>query len=309
MVPLHGKGEPPRAGGWPGELKRWCERMEKCAQKPSRRRVHALRASTLRLEAELNARSQRGALNPAAARAAQRWERHAQRVRRLLGPVRDADVCLELLETFHGPGADAASEESPVAHDWLRAIACLERAFRRRRQSACRRMIASLRVERVRIAASARELGRVLSVPAKRRFDRNAALRNVAEKLVADAPGLTPATLHSFRKHAKTGRYLAERAPLQDAYARRVGLHCRAIQTAIGQWRDWYALAACAERLLARGAGKDLVSMLAGIAGRLRDEALWQCLQASAALADHAHPDLAQRPVQGTKRAVARRIA
>lgn len=303
------KGGPTGAGRWLAELERWSTRVEKCVQKPGRRRIHSLRAATLRIEAELGARAQFGVLGNAASRAAERWARRARRVRKLLGPVRDADVCLELLKTLRGPGADTAGEESPVARDCLYAIAHLERAFRCHRAAACRRMKAALRAQQARIAAVTLDLERTLAAPATKRFDRRAALLAVAEELAASVPGLAPATLHSFRKRAKAGRYLAERAPLHDACAQQIGQHCRSIQTAIGQWRDWRALAENAERLLPHREGHDLVRMLTGIAACLRDEALRKCQQASAGLADRPRSQQARHPMRQVKRKGTRRAA
>jgi len=73
-LPQLAHSEPP-GQNWRQKLEFWCEQLRECARKPSRRRVHGLRAATLRLQAELDETLQHSTTAPAAVRAAQRWHR------------------------------------------------------------------------------------------------------------------------------------------------------------------------------------------------------------------------------------------
>jgi CHAD domain-containing protein len=306
---LCGHDEQPPVQSWQQKLERWCERLDACAQKPSRSRVHGLRAATLRLQTELDACLQHNTMSPAAVLAAQRWSRKAQRVRKLLSPQRDIDVCLDLLATFPGPATDQASLVPPDARDYLRAIEQLERTLRRRRGTASKRTVKALDLQRLRIEATARALAQALPQADAVRIDYSTPLHALLNDLASAAPGLTSATLHGFRKLAKTGRYLAERAPQSDAWTQEVASQCRVIQAAVGQWHDWATLAAYAKQGSSHGAGWDLACALQQTALRLFDEALSQCRHASAALAVYAHPSPARRPVQRVHSVVVRRRA
>jgi CHAD domain-containing protein len=195
-----------------------------------------------------------------------------------LAPIRDTDVCLEILKTFRSPGAVEAAAESPDACDYLYAIQALERALRARRKASGRQMVRVLKARLFRITDSARSLGKGLDGADGAHCDSRAALQALMDELAAAAPILTPAGLHSFRKLAKKGRYLAEFMPHPDAWTQEADSTCRSIQRAVGQWRDWAALARFARRNV-RGAGPVLTRQLACTASRLLQEALCQCRQ------------------------------
>ncbi|MDR3739187.1 MAG: CHAD domain-containing protein [Terracidiphilus sp.] len=309
VLPLCGHEEPPSGQDWQQKLERWCERLDACAHKPSPRRVHGLRAATLRLQAELDACLLSSRVSPSAGLAAQRWSRKAQRVRKQLSTLRDIDVCLDLLATFPRPETDKASLVPPNARDYLRAIEQLERTLRRRRATAGKRTVKALDAQRSRIEAAARAIAQALSETAAVRMDHNAPLHALVRDLVSAVPGLTSATLHGFRKLAKTGRYLAERTPQPDAWTQEVASQCKAIQTTVGHWRDWATLAEYAKQRPSRGAGRDFACELQETAARLLDEALRQCRIAVAALADRERSSPARRPVQRVHAAAARRSA
>lgn len=281
VLPLRGRSQPLPQPDWRQRFERWCECLDACARKPGRRRVHTLRAETLRLQAELEPVLQAEALDSATVRLARRWSRSARRTRLLLAPVRDADVFLDMLASFRGSGAEAAALESPDARDSLQAIASLERWLRRKRAADSRRMVAGLRARLRRMTDEARSLGRALAASGEMRVSLHAALQSVMRQLAAAAPALDSSGLHAFRKLAKTGRYLAESAAHPGARTRRAALLCREIQKAAGQWRDWSALARVARRQAAHAAGKALAQDLESIASRLLSQALAQCRPAA----------------------------
>jgi hypothetical protein len=274
----HSRPLPPR--DWRQQFERWCARLEACALKPGRRRVHALRVETLRLQAELSSALQGAALDAPTARLERRWAHSARKTRLLLAPVRDADVYLELLGSFCGPGAQKAALESPEARDCLQAVVRLERLLRRRRATDSRRMVAGLRTRLRRMADEARALGRALASSGQARVCQRAALQALMSQLAAAAPTLAASGLHAFRKLARTGRYLAESEVHPDAWTRHAAQTCRAIQKTAGLWRDWSALARLARRHAARDADRVLARDMEATASRLLSQALVQCRQA-----------------------------
>jgi CHAD domain-containing protein len=307
-LPQLAHSEPP-GQNWRQKLEFWCEQLRECARKPSRRRVHGLRAATLRLQAELDETLQHSTTAPAAVRAAQRWHRKARRVRKLLAPVRDADVCLALLATFHDPDARAGRAESPEARDSRRAMKLLSRSLHRKREAARKRMILTLETRQDRIEAAAREVGQRLVGAEPPHVDHSNALEAIVSELTAAAQRLTPDALHAFRKLAKTGRYLAEHCPQTDTRAQEVAVQCRAVQTAVGRWRDWSLLTERASQLISRREGRVLAHELDATSERLLNEALKQCLRSAAALSDEAKYELTRRPVRSVRAVSIRRFA
>ena len=294
---------------WLQKLEFWCEQMKKCTRRPSRRRVHGLRAATLRLQAELDETLQHSATAPTAVRAAQRWLGRARRVRKLLAPVRDADVCLALLATFHDPGVRAGRAESPEARDSLHAMKLLSRSLRRKRETARKRMILTLEAQQAGIEAAASEVGQRLAEYEPPHVDHSKALAAIASELTTAAQRLTPDALHAFRKLAKTGRYLAEHCPQTDTRAQEVAVQCRAVQAAVGRWRDWTLLMERASQLVSRREGRALAHELDATSERLLNEALKQCLRSAAALSDQAKYELTRKPVRSVRAASIRRFA
>lgn len=290
-------------------LELWCVHVGECAHKPSRRRVHGLRAATLRLQAELDEISQHCALTPAAVRAAERWSRKARRVRKLLAPVRDADVSLQLLATFNAPSTTTDRALSPQSRDSLRAMKRLARALRSERDAARKRMVLVLEAQLARIKASVRELEQSLSGSEPTRINLGEALAAITTQLTAAARRLTPDALHSFRKLAKTGRYLAEHMPQQETQVLEVAAQCRAIQAAVGKWRDWTLLAERAKQLVSHQEGRALAQELEATSERLLNEAVKQCLRSVAVISDQAQYQLVRRPVRSVPRSPNRRLA
>ncbi|MDR3451953.1 MAG: CHAD domain-containing protein [Rhodoferax sp.] len=282
VIPFHGPVTQAPQPDWQGQLGQWSRLVGRCSRKPGRRRVHGLRVATLRLETELEVWLRGRPDRDRADHATRRWMREAERLRKVLSPVRDADVFLQTLAGFGSscPGATVAM--APEGRDCLRGIARLKRRLERRRTAAGRKLLLALAARGERMERAGRELAQALAEPETVAApDWAAALRTLTEELAAKAPHLTVATLHDFRKQAKAGRYLAEIAAPRDPLAKRQAEECKDIQTVAGAWHDWQALAEEAAR---SGVPDALVGLLVSMAERSLAETFVVCRRAARAL-------------------------
>ena len=111
----------------------WRELLDRCALKPSRKRVHALRSATLRLESVLEFRLRDQPVHDSAVRAFRRWKKQAGKLRRALRPLRDADVCRQRFAAMRATFEQAGSSDPPKDQLWLRQIEQLEGRLEKRR--------------------------------------------------------------------------------------------------------------------------------------------------------------------------------
>src|SRR5664279_5627120 len=73
-------------------LAAWLELLARCGSKPTRKRVHALRVATLRLQAELERDVSELPRASHQAQAMLQFSKQAEKLRQALGPVREIDV-------------------------------------------------------------------------------------------------------------------------------------------------------------------------------------------------------------------------
>lgn len=285
VIPFHGPVTPAPQPNWQGQLDDWGRLVGRCGSKPGLRRVHGLRVATLRLVTELEVWLRGRPDREPAVRVARRWMREAERLRKVLSPVRDADVSLGMLAGLRGPGADEASTVSPESRDCLDTIARLQRRVERRRTVAGRKLTVALKAQGEQFIAAGRALEQALGEPGVcSTIDCEPALRTLATELDRDAACLSADVLHDFRKRAKAGRYLAELVAVYDPRAQRQVVRFKAIQAAAGQWHDWLTLADEAARMARGGAAESLARLLAGLAERSLAEALAVCRREAAGL-------------------------
>lgn len=296
VIPFRKSGDSALQPDWQGQLGQWSSLIRSCNRKPGRGRVHALRVATLRLEAELEVWLRSGPAGNAAGRAARRWIRQAVRLRTVLSPVRDADVFREVLAGLGGSDAGVPIAAAPEGLDCLRGIARLNRQLDRRRISAGKKLVRTLTVRAEKLDRAGKELAQALTEPrAIAAPDWAAALRSLLPALAAEAPNLSAATLHDFRKRAKSARYLAELVALHDPHALRQAAQCKAIQQSAGAWHDWQAMADEAER---SGAPNALQGLLTSVAERSLAEALAECQRIAAQWSQNGLKSVPRRPVR-----------
>ena len=222
----------------------WRELLDLCGRKATRKRVHALRVITLRLQAELDRDL---ADLPRASHQAQailRFLKHAEKLRRALGPVRELDVWIGKL---HGLRASLCETENYIPRsmqETVRGIDRLEERLKKKRSSAEKRLEGAIDRRGSHLVKASEDVVAGLSDFV---FGPGS---GIAGELVtrfravrADFPAFDEGNLHEFRKRIKTVRYLAEIHSGADRASAQIASQMKKAQSAIGEWHDWQALA------------------------------------------------------------------
>ena len=232
---------------WPGALQGWRGLLGECEQKPTRKRVHALRVATLRLQAQtkrwlgLHGREEHDAEHPVA-HAIKKWQKEAKHLRRALGTVRNCDIYLAKLKQLRGPLTTSAGYEPRSSRAILRQIGELESLFKRDRRAAERKLLESIEHRRERVEAAIAESALSSHRPLVPRLELHA-LVGLCCGVVSEFPSLRAKDLHAFRKRIKDVRYLAELMSDNDLQIAALAAELKAVQGAIGEWHDWDELA------------------------------------------------------------------
>jgi CHAD domain-containing protein len=271
---------------WLRRLDAWRGLLARCTLKPSRKNVHALRSQTLRLRVALQQRLQEQGADCAAADAFLRWNKEGKRLRRVLEPVRDADVYMVRLSSLRSRlqgTEDGATQPNPRC---LREISQLEGRLKRQRQRGIGELVAVIEDRGKRLNRSSKELETALTphMPIWVHSTAPEALRIFAE-LTGELPNLNAGNLHEYRKRLKQARYLAESSATADPLAKRLAAAFRRIHYAAGEWHDWQELARKTNRILP-GHGKQdgLLRVLEALAEKALHRALGQCRRCTARL-------------------------
>ena len=260
---------------WLKRIDDWRQALERCTQKPGKKRVHAMRVSTLRLHAPLEVWLRERAVEDAAGGAARKWIKQADKLRRLLSSVRDLDVLLDLMSTMQSQDAEGVAAQCRAGESCLRELGKLEKRLKRERASAKDDFVGAIEKKMRAFGAAGDSLREAFDGPhVGKAIDASAALRETLKGLVQDAPGLGPETLHDFRKRAKMARYLAEIVERHEPIAKRAAVLLKKIQSTVGEWHDWDTLADTAERLLKPGKKSELFSVIRTLSERSFENAL-----------------------------------
>src|SRR5579863_7751620 len=224
-------------------LAAWSELLGLCGSKPTRKRVHALRVSTLRLQAELEREVSELPHASHQAQAMLHFGKQADKLRQALGPVREIDVWIGKLRGLRASLNKPAEYVPRSMQECLRGIDRVEDRLKKRRRAAGKKLAASIEKKKHRFARAVEELD---AAPAEMRL---ADANGISEELVAhfarvraEFPVLDEANLHDFRKSIKTVRYLAEMHAHADRECARIAAQMKKLQGAIGEWHDWQAL-------------------------------------------------------------------
>lgn len=271
---------------WRRQISGWRELLDECMRKPTRGRVHALRVATLRLQADIPHWLEGHDLGDKSARAARRWGRQAEKLRRALRPVRGADVDLGKLGRLRDFLADPGEGRIRSSRRCLRQIDQLARRFRQQRRAAQRELVAEMMDRRQRFRRTSLALEMALAP-----LDLNIATRSstrIREQLAALAaefPELSEDNLHEFRMRIKAVRYLADLSASTDAHAARQAAAMGRMQVAAGEWHDLKMLAKKAERELGNRESKGgLVELVDELASESLQKALALCRRTMAQL-------------------------
>ena len=276
-----------------GQIQAWRELLRHCGRRPGRKCVHDLRVATLRLQARIEywlSRQETGAA--AAASAIRRWQSQGKKLRRALGPVRQADVSLGKLAKVRA-WAEPSSERSAVfARECLGAIDEIERGVRRARDAAAKKLAAAIKQRRKRLNRLSKKLELALEeIAPAAEGDSADRLRAQIAAVNADFPELDSENLHEFRKRLKKIRYLAEIFASRDAAAAQIAATLKRMTGAVGEWHDWQTLTQEAARADRKDTGMaSTAEFLQAQAGRTFDHALKLCRQSMARLLSGGQP-------------------
>lgn len=267
------------------QMRAWRKLLAHCGRNPGRKPVHNLRVATLRLQAALEFSLAWVDANSSPARSAERWVRQAKKLRRALGPVRQADVSLGKLATIRGWAEHPASAPAVFPKEHLGAIEKIERAVTRRRKTAAKKLMAEIERRRERLNRLSRKLKTAPGCFAST-MENGVAVR-IQSQIAAAGDGFAtpdPENLHKFRKRIKKIRYLAEMfAPLDPSAAHQATMLKR-MTAAIGEWHDWQALAEGAARSGQGSTAAAAVEFLRAQASRSFQDARMTCTDTMASL-------------------------
>lgn len=266
----------------------WRRMLAECGRKPSRRRVHALRVATLRLQARTEHCLSRLGEGDSTAKVVRRWNKQADKLRKTMSLVRETDVHLAKLNRLRRSVGDTDANHSRLNRICLNQIGTAERRLERTRKSAAKRLGEEIEKRRRRLARLSGELakspglGDLLRTPSDK-----PELRALIAGLAADVGSLNVKSLHEYRKRVKTVRYLAEMAAEDDAQSARQVTALRTMQSAVGEWHDCQSLCKEVSAIL-KGRKREggLVEMLETLAEESFENALDVCRRTIARLLD-----------------------
>ena len=276
---------------WRKQLEAWRGLLDDCMRKPTRGRVHALRVATLRLQADIPHWVEGHELGDKSARAVRRWSRQAEKLRKVLQPVRAADVDLAKLLALRAQLAAPQGNNPPAGNAkasgrCLRQIDKLARRLRQMRRSAEKALVAELEDRRTRLHRTSFALERTLApLRLTKETSTPEAIRTLLVALAAEFPILDESNLHEYRMRVKAVRYQADLAARSDPHVARQAAAMGRMQVAAGEWHDLKVLAKKAQRELGnRSAKGGLVELLEELAAESLQRALPLCRHTTAQL-------------------------
>ena len=238
-------GEPNGTAG----LAEWRQLLARCGRKPTRKRVHDLRVVTLRIQAEMEPWLHEGERGGRAAPAANRWNKQAEKLRQALGPAREVDVWIGKLAKLRASQAGAEEYIPRSNRESLAQIDKLVDRLKRKRRQLGKKLVAEIEDRRDRMDKFSKDLEE-MAEPATRGAGNGRATKILDQfaAVASEFPVLDNDNLHEFRKRIKKVRYLAEIIAASDPEAGRQAAALKKMQSAIGEWHDWEALAKKARR-------------------------------------------------------------
>jgi CHAD domain-containing protein len=233
----------------PHQFQNWRDLLGECQRKPSKRHVHALRVATLRLVAEVDYWLQQKQENDTTNQVAKRWSKQAEKLRRALREVRETDVHLAKLASLRRSLCAPGAYQPRSSRQCLGLIGELQRMLKQGRRSAGKRLIADIEARRGRLQSASLQIESELSVDHPMHSESaDCTVIDMWNNVVAEFPKLDAGSLHDFRKSIKKVRYRAELLAGVDPQTRRLAVALKGMQSAIGAWHDWHALARLASR-------------------------------------------------------------
>jgi CHAD domain-containing protein len=224
-------------------LAAWRELLDLCGRKATRKRVHALRVVTLRMQAELERDLAELPHASHQAQAILRFSKQAEKLRQALSPVRELDVWIGKLRGLRASLSEAGVYVPRSMQELIRGIDRLEARLKKKRSIAEKKLVAAIEKRGGHLVRASEDVDGALSDSV---FDAEVGM---AEELVsrfravrAEFSAFDEENLHEFRKRIKTVRYLAELHAGTDRACAQVALQMKKVQSAIGEWHDWQEL-------------------------------------------------------------------
>jgi CHAD domain-containing protein len=271
-------------------LAEWRELLDLCERKATRKRVHALRVVTLRMQAELERDLAEIPHASHQAQAILRFSKQAEKLRQALSPVRELDVWIGKLRKLRASLSVTGMYVPRSTEESLLGIDRLETRLKRRRSSAEKKLVAAIEKRGGHLVRASEDAEGVLA------HNVAGTEAGMAEELVsrfravrADFSALDEENLHEFRKRIKTVRYLAELHAVDDRACAHFASQMKKMQSSIGEWHDWQELAS--EALHGRQAkDKSLAELLNSIAAESFEAAVATVRDIAARILDEARP-------------------
>jgi CHAD domain-containing protein len=255
----------------------WRELVERCGRKPTKKRVHALRVATLRIQAEVEDELSEVPRASHEAQAMVRFGKLAEKLRDALGSVRELDVWIGKLEGLRETLSGSAQYVPRSSRETGRQLERLERRLTKKRERAGTKLVGAIEKRRDDLMAAAHHLEKAASDPVNEGDGEQQAPKLLKEfaGIVAEFPVFDEENLHEFRKRIKKIRYVAE-IHSTDSVCGRIAEQMKTAQAAIGEWHDWQVLA----RIAADGKhakDADALELLRSLAAEAFETAVATC--------------------------------
>ena len=249
--PLGGQPVSPVQWTWQRQLEEWHDLVCRSSSKPSRKRVHALRSLTLRLQIMLEHLLLEQDPESAAVHAFKRWRNEARKLRRVLGPIRDADIYLARLDNLRSTHGSFETGETHLSPSYLSEFDKLEKCLRRQRCKGIDRLMALREARAKRLNRRCKEIEAVLATQeSSTGISTSRTVLQMFAELVEYLPLLDSSNLHAFRKRIRRTLYVAEMSAPSDAKIEKLAEVLRKMHSVSGECHDWQALALKASRVL-----------------------------------------------------------
>jgi CHAD domain-containing protein len=199
------------------------------------------------------------------------FSKQGEKLRKVLGPVRELDVWIGKLQGLLASLARPGDYVPCSTRECMNQIVQFELRLKEKRRRLEKKLIAAIEKRKGSFAAA----GDIV-IDGGPKGDANAARMISAQfaEVVKGFPVLNEENLHEFRKRIKMVRYLAE-THHGDTACIQFAAQLKKLQSAIGVWHDWQAIAREVRR--GRSKGKDAAELLEAIAAESLEAALTTC--------------------------------
>jgi len=229
-------------------LSDWRELVERCGRKPGKKRVHALRVATLRIQAEVHEKLRDLPCASHEAQAILRFEKLAHKLRDALGAVRELDVWIGKLRGLSQSLSDTTEYVPRSTRETARQIERLETRLAKKRERAGSKLTKEIAKRQEDFLSVARDLERAADEKVDEADGEQASkLLKEFSEIMTEFPAFDQSNLHDFRKRIKKIRYVAE-IYTSDPVCGQIAEQMKRAQGAVGEWHDWQVLAHIAGR-------------------------------------------------------------